>query len=210
MKACLGCFTLFCAGLISFHSASAQQQAPPLGGNSVSHICHLHPAGRHGADNEWWFLGIEVGPTESLANLVDEDWYVFYDHTHGNGACEDVDVKISVERAVEHSCSVGGSITLGGSVEAAAGALFANTKAVANASVSINASLSARETVTFQVQSATVLKPCKSKNYKFEKLRKTAAGSIDTFDHKFECFYLPVGWTSTVTSYCNPCNSKSY
>ncbi len=168
------------------------------------HICDLHPKTRH--DGGWiWGGWKRISLTTSTSTPIvtggDPTWQILHNHTARNPDCAPATSTVSTSKSVTHSCTVGGGITLGGSVEFAAGALFAKCKTTASAEVEVNGSYSDTNEVTVQISSQKIIPPCGQKKYTFEIQKKTASGTVDTYDHKIVC--QNVSTSKRWTGYCN-------
>lgn len=171
----------------------------PLSGD---HIHLAHPTTSHGsgsAGSGWYRISLTEGPTSPTVAAGPEVWVVLVDHNETNNNCNTSTPEIETKRSVSHTCKVGGKVTVGGSVEAAAGALFAKCKATASASVEVNGEFSDTTVEEVVIKSSTSVDPCHKVNYTFKKLKKTANGSISTWDHKIVCRK----GSRRYTSYCN-------
>ncbi len=187
-------FSLLLFGLSTFlcpYSVNAQQ------GNG--HICQNHPETVHATN--WIRTSLTTGPTTPVVVPGPETWVVLVDHDAENSGCEPANVTVDVTRSVTHTVTVGGKVTVGGSVEAAAGVLFSKLKATASAQVEVNGSFSDSETETVRISASRMNPPCNKLNYTFLKLKKTATGSVSTFDHQIICKHKVT--KKTVTNHCN-------
>lgn len=170
----------------------------------AQHIHDSHPTTSHGsgsAGGGWYRISLTEGPTTPTVAPGPSTWEVLVNHTETNNDCEPSQLGVDTTRSVTHTCTVGGKITVGGSVEAAAGALFAKCKATASASVEVNGSYSNSSTESVTIKSSKTFQPCDIKNYTFKKKKKTASGSITTWDHKIVCRKNSTG--ATYANYCN-------
>jgi len=163
------------------------------------HICDLHPKTRH--DGNWSRISLTISTSTPIVTAGEPSWEVLHNHTARNPDCEPVTSTVSVTKSVTHSCTVGGGVTLGGSVEFAAGALFVKCKTTASAEVEVNKSYSDTNEVSVQISSQKIIPPCGQKKYTFKIQKKTASGTVDTYDHKIVCRNSKSGkrWTG----YCN-------
>ena len=168
------------------------------------HICQLHPKTRHDGgwlSGGWKRISLTTSTSTPIVTAGEPSWEVLHNHTARNPDCDPATSIVSVTKSVTHSCSVGGGITLGGSVEFAAGALFAKCKTTASAQVEVNNNYTDTNEVAVQISSQKIIPPCGQKKYTFKIQKKTASGTVDTYDHKIVCRNVSSG--KKETRYCN-------
>ena len=141
------------------------------------------------------------GMSTPNVTLDSEDWEIVHEQTFTNLTCEEKQVSIANTSKRTHSVETSVGVAVAGSVQFAAGALFAKCKLTAGARVSGEKVWGETEEHSVTTTEESKLLPCQSLHYVLKDRKKTASGTITSWDCVTKCQCTRCSAFST--TYCN-------